>query len=143
MVDVTRTFTVDKPAATVIAYLQDFGNAEQWDPGTQSCTRIDAGPVAVGAEWKNVSKVLGLTTELLYRLERLDPDHLTFVGRNDTATSTDDIAVRDVGSGSELTYHAHIDFHGAAKLAGPLMKLEFERLGTATRKQLTKAIAEL
>ena len=38
------------PTRPVIDYLKDFGNAEEWDPGTQSCTRSDSGPIREGAD---------------------------------------------------------------------------------------------
>jgi carbon monoxide dehydrogenase subunit G len=143
MVNVIRTFTVDKPVATVIEYLKDFGNAVEWDPGTQSCNREDSGPIQVGTSWHNVSKVLGRETELTYRLQTLEDSHIVLVGHNDTATSTDDITVRPTAAGSEITYHADIELHGAAKLAAPVVKVEFERLGTQTVKMLTDALNRL
>ena len=57
MVSVSRTFTVDKPVEAVIAYLADFTNAEQWDPGTVTCVPVDDSPVQVGKLWKNTSKI--------------------------------------------------------------------------------------
>jgi carbon monoxide dehydrogenase subunit G len=143
VVSVSRTFTVDKPVQVVIDYLKDFGNAVEWDPGTQSCTRLDSGPLQVGSSWHNVSKVLGRETELTYRLQSLEPGRLILVGTNDTATSTDDIRIRPSGAGSEITYHATIELHGLAKLAAPVVKLEFERLGSKTEKSLIQAIAAL
>jgi len=148
MVHVTRTFTVDRPVAAVVAYLADFGNAEQWDPGTVSCVRTDSGPVQVGATWRNVSKVLGATSELDYRLDRLDPGHIVLVGRHvkGTADSVDDITVRpdpaDAGR-SEVTYEATITFHGLAKVAAPVMKLEFAKLGNQTVDGIRTAVAAL
>jgi carbon monoxide dehydrogenase subunit G len=132
VVHVSRTFTVDAPAEAVTAYLADFGHAEQWDPGTQSCTRIGTGPVEVGTTWHNVSKVLGRETELEYRLEELEPGHIVLVGRNKTATSTDDITVRPDGERSEVTYDATVELHGLAKLGAPIMQVEFNRLGDLT-----------
>ena len=148
MVHVTRTFTVDRPVAAVVAYLSDFGNAEQWDPGTVSCVRSNDGPVQVGATWRNTSKVLGMTSELDYRLERLDPDRVVFGGHNDKGSvdSTDDITVRpdpaDPGR-SEVTYEATISFHGAAKLGAPLMQLQFEKIGNEVVGGIRKAVAAL
>ena len=52
---VKRVFTVEALQSVVVDYLADFGNAEEWDPGTVSCTRLDSGPVQVGARWRNVS----------------------------------------------------------------------------------------
>jgi len=143
VINVSRTFTVDKPADVVVAYLADFGNAEQWDPGTVSCTRADSGPVQVGSTWNNVSKVLGRETTLDYRLERLEPGRVTLVGRNDTATSTDDITVRPSGGGSEVTYDATVELNGLAKLAYPVMRLEFRRLANKTEAQIKAAVAGL
>jgi len=143
MITVSRTFTVDAARDAVVDYLKDFGNAVDWDPGTQSCTRQDSGPIRVGATWHNVSKILGSTTELTYTLDRLEPDTIVLVGRNDKATSTDTITARAAAGGTEVTYRAELEMHGLAKLATPLMKLEFEKLGTQTEKQLTEVLARL
>jgi carbon monoxide dehydrogenase subunit G len=143
MVHVSRTFQVDKPVETVVDYLADFGHAVQWDPGTVRCERADDGPVRVGSTWTNVSRVLGRETTLTYRLERWEAGRITLVGRNRTATSTDDITVHPDGTGSTVTYRATIDFHGAAVLAAPIMKLEFERLGTKTQRRMQEAITRL
>jgi carbon monoxide dehydrogenase subunit G len=141
MVHVQRTFTVDTPQAVVVSYLSDFAHTEEWDPGTESCTQLTDGGVKVGARWHNVSKVLGMRTELEYRLEVLLPGHITFVGRNDTATATDDIRVRNLGDGrSEIVYDSTIDLHGLAKLGAPVVKIEFEKLGNETVDGIRKAL---
>lgn len=143
MVDVERTFTVDRPVEAVVEYLKDFANAERWDPGTVTCTRTDGGPVQVGSRWHDVSKFKGKETELDYRLERLEPNRLTFVGENKTATSTDDLTLRPAGSGTEIAYHAHIVFHGLAKVADPFLKSEFEKLGDDVVVSMTEAVESL
>jgi carbon monoxide dehydrogenase subunit G len=143
MTTVARTFIVTASAQSVIDYLKDFSNAEEWDPGTQTCTRNDAGPVRVGASWHNVSKILGVTTELTYTLTKLNDDTIVLVGRNDKATSTDTITVRPLAGGSEVTYSAKLDMHGLAKLTVPVMKLEFEKLAHETQKRLTERLNHL
>ncbi|MDQ3402073.1 MAG: SRPBCC family protein [Actinomycetota bacterium] len=142
MVDVTRTFTVNQSGDAVLEYLRDFSRAEEWDPGTVSCTRLDSGPVAVGSRWRNVSKFLGKETELRYELTRLEADRVQFVGKNDTATSTDDISVKPGAAPgtTSITYHAHIEFHGLAKLAGPVAKVAFEKLGNETEENLVRIL---
>ena len=144
MVQVSRTFTVDKPAEVVVGYLRDFSHAVDWDPGTQSCERQDTGPVAVGSSWRNVSKFLGRETTLDYRLERLEPGRIVLVGSNKTATSTDDITVRDTGPGaSEVTYQADIELRGAARLGAPIVALAMERLGDKTVTGIQDAVRAL
>jgi carbon monoxide dehydrogenase subunit G len=145
MISVTRTFQVPRSPQIVLDYLQDFGRAEEWDPGTVSCEREDEGPVRVGARWRNVSKFLGNKTELTYELVRLDDDRIVFRGENKSATATDDIGIApgtEPGSAA-VTYNATIDFHGVAKLAGPVAKVEFERIGDQTVTAMTNALERL
>ncbi|WP_409494582.1 SRPBCC family protein [Amycolatopsis sp. cmx-11-12] len=140
MVEVTRSFTVDAAPEVVVDYLRDFSRAAEWDPGTVTCEQISAGPVSVGTQWHNVSKIGGMKTELTYELTRLEPGRVVFVGKNDTATSIDDItvAVGDEKDTAALTYHATIEFHGAAKLAAPIAKVVFEKIGKDTEDSLTQ-----
>lgn len=140
MTSVTRSFSVNTPAGVVIAYLADFSHAEQWDPGTQECTRQDSGPVRVGSSWRNVSKIAGISTELIYTLEELSDDRVVLVGRNETATSTELIEVTATGNGSDITYTNQVEFHGVAKAAAPVAKLVFEKLGNDTEKQLVEVL---
>ncbi|QKV73873.1 SRPBCC family protein [Amycolatopsis sp. Hca4] len=140
MTTVSRTFTVGPAPDVVVPYLADFGHAEQWDPGTERCTRNDGGPVRVGSSWHNTSKIAGISTELTYTLEQLSADRIVLVGRNDTATSTETIDVVPDGSGSRLTYTNDLEFKGAAKLAAPLGKVVFEKLGNDTERQLTDVL---
>ena len=144
MVDVSRTLTVRTELPAVVEYLKDFAHAESWDPGTVSCVQTTPGPVAVGTEWRNVSEFRGRETTLTYRLERLEPQQLVFVGRNKTATSTDTLSFSAPdGGGTSITYHAHVVFHGLAKLADPFMKKEFDRLGDELVGTMTTALEAL
>jgi carbon monoxide dehydrogenase subunit G len=143
VINVERSFTVDPAPEVILAYLEDFGHAEQWDPGTKQCVRTDSGPVGIGSTWVNTSKFAGMTTELTYTLMASQSDRLVFVGRNSTATSTDTITVTPTTSGSSITYHAALDMHGLAKLATPAIKLAFEKLGNDTARQLTEVLNSL
>ena len=140
MPTVSRTFTVSPPPAKIVDYLKDFANAEEWDPGTQTCTRTDNGPLAEGASWHNVSKIFGVTAELTYVLRELSDDTLVFVGTNKSSTSTDTITVAPDGTGSRLTYRADLEMNGAAKLLNPVMKLVFEQLANDTQKQMVTVL---
>ena len=143
MTTTSRTFTVTPSPDTVLTYLKDFANAEQWDPGTVSCTQITPGPVAVGTQWKNVSKIAGNETELTYTLKELTADKVVLVGENEQATSNDTIEVKPEGTGSEVTYTAELEMHGMAKLATPVMKLIFEKLGNDTENDMVEVLNKL
>jgi carbon monoxide dehydrogenase subunit G len=143
MPTVSRTFSVKATPDRVIDYLKDFSNAEEWDPGTQSCTRNGSGPVEVGATWRNVSKIVGVEAELTYTLKTLSNRVLVFVGENKSATSVDTITVDASGAGSVITYEANLEMKGAAKLLSPAMKLVFEKLAGDTEKQMTTVLDAL
>jgi carbon monoxide dehydrogenase subunit G len=145
MTTVSRTFDVRPQPAVVIDYLKDFGHAEEWDPGTESCTRQDSGPVQVGSTWHNVSKIAGVSTELTYRLEELTDERIVLKGHNDSATSTDTITVvpSPDGPGSRITYEAVIELKGARKIADPVMKVVFEKIGSDTEDDMTTVLNRL
>jgi carbon monoxide dehydrogenase subunit G len=143
MTTVSRTFTVTPSPSVVVDYLKDFGNAEEWDPGTVKCTRLDDGPVQVGSRWHNESRISGVSTELTYELTELTGDRIVLVGRNDTATSTDTITVIPHEGGSQVTYEAVIEMTGAARLAAPLVKLVFEKIGSDTAEDMTQVLNRL
>lgn len=141
-----RTFEVDREPTVVLAYLADFENAKYWDPGTKSCERIGEGPIEVGARWHNVSKFAGRETELEYRLDVLEPGHIRLIGENKTAVSTDDIRIAPAGDSltrSVVTYRSEVVFHGLAKVAGPFVQPEFERLGDKTVEGITREVSQL
>lgn len=140
MPTVERTFHVTPPPAQVIDYLKDFANAEEWDPGTQKCTRIGSGPVDVGASWSNTSKIAGVEARLTYTLRELTDRTVVFVGTNDSSTTTDRITVDPSSSGSVITYRADLEMQGFAKVLTPAMKLVFEKLANDTEKQMTSVL---
>jgi len=143
MPTVSRTFFVSPPPRQVVNYLKDFANAEDWDPGTQRCTRIDDGPVDQGASWHNVSKIFGVTAELTYTLDELSDRTLVFIGKNKSSTSIDTITVDDAGTGSMLTYRADLEMNGPAKLLNPVMKVVFDNVTNNTEKQMTTTLNRL
>ncbi|MFJ8981495.1 SRPBCC family protein [Streptomyces sp. NPDC102282] len=143
MIKVERVMHSDRPRDEIVAYMADFSHAEQWDPGTITCRPVSANAlVEVGAEWLNISSFRGRRTELRYELTRMSDDRLTFVGHNKTATSTDDLHFEPRSGGTRITYRAHVEFHGIARLATPVLKREFERLGDEVSEQLPAALRQ-
>ncbi|MFD4370689.1 SRPBCC family protein [Streptomyces sp. NPDC058486] len=140
MITVERSFVVGLPLDELVAYMEDFSRAEEWDPGTVRCVRLDEGPVRPGARWRNTSRFRGRTTDLDYQLVRREPARLVFVGENKTVTATDDLRfAAESASLTRLTYRASLRFKGLARLATPLLRAEFERMGDAVAERLPTA----
>ena len=144
MVNVVREFTVKADPAAVVDYLKDFSHAEEWDPGTVSCTRKDSGEIAVGSQWDNTSKLLGNTTSLVYELEELRPDGVKFRGTNAQSVAYDIIDVAPAPEGAKVRYEADITLKGVAKLADPALKILFEaKVAKEVVEELTRVLESL
>lgn len=140
MPSVRRTVTVRPPLERVRDYLRDFGHVVEWDPPTSEVEQITPGPVQTGTEWRVVTTFKGRRSTLVYKLTGDAPRTLIFVGTNKTVTATDEIGLRAVPAGTEVDYQARLDFHGLAKLVGPLLGREFERIADGTAVRLVQVL---
>jgi hypothetical protein len=135
MLSAQRTFTTITPPDVVFAYLSDFTRAAEWDPGTVECTRLE-GDGGAGTRYRNVSSFLGRTTTVEYVAEELTaPGFLHFRGHNEQFTGHDRIRLEgaaDGGTGTQVTYDAQFSFHGASRVAVPLVALYLPHLAKKT-----------
>lgn len=135
MLSAHRTFTTITPPDVVFAYLSDFTRAEEWDPGTVECTRLE-GDGGVGTRYRNVSSFLGRTTTVEYVAEELtEPSFLHFRGHNEQFTGHDRIRLQppeDGGTGTQVSYDAEFTFHGVSRLVVPIVALYLPRLAKKT-----------
>jgi carbon monoxide dehydrogenase subunit G len=143
MVSVERTFTTRASRAAVFSFLADFAHAEQWDPGTVECIRID-GDGGVGSRYRNVSSFLGRTTEVEYVTEEVDePQYLHFHGHNDQFEGHDRLRLDPDGAGTRVTYRASLEFAGAARFVTPLVAAYLPFLARRTIRQLRERLDAL
>jgi carbon monoxide dehydrogenase subunit G len=138
-----RTFTTSSAVDLVYSFLADFANAEEWDPGTVECERVE-GDGGVGTRYRNVSSFLGRKTTVEYVARELDePRFLHFEGNNDQFTGHDRITLEAAGSGTQVTYDATFDFHGGAKLAVPVVALYMPVLANKTVNHMRERLDRL
>ena len=50
-----REIEVDTPAEATFAYLADFANAAEWDPGIVEARRVTPAPTAVGSRFEVIA----------------------------------------------------------------------------------------
>lgn len=143
MIVVERSLAVRVPPPVALGYLTDFGNTAVWDPAVRESVRHGAGPIVPGVSWRQVCRLLGITTELTYTLVGAEPGRLMFHGRNEGATCVDTAVVRAAPTGSLVVYRVELEMHGLAKLASRLIKMEFEKVGNRGAAALTQALNSL
>ncbi|MDR7087652.1 carbon monoxide dehydrogenase subunit G [Aeromicrobium panaciterrae] len=138
---VERTFVVSTPIEETFAYLSDFENTEEWDPGTIS-TRRTSGDGELGTTYENTSEFMGRKTQLMYEtIGHDDPTFFSCRGRNKTATATDTMTFTRDGSWTQIHYRADFEFHGLVRFVAPLVvKPKLDSLADETIEQIQKVL---
>ena len=138
-----KTVVVEKPLDTVFGYLSDFTTTTDWDPGTVITVRRH-GNGGVGTTYLNTSTFLRRTTQLTYVVDELvDQQLIQLRGENKTVIAVDTLTFRPVASGTEVVYAAELTFKGLSRIAAPLLKPAFERLGNEAEAGMRKALNRL
>ena len=144
MLSLERAITVHVPLERVWSFLTDFTTTEQWDPPTQS-TELVSGDGGVGSVYRNVSKILGRTTEIEYTVIDVEPQSLfRLEGRTDSMTMLDSMEFESAPTG-ETTVRYTVEFQprGVARLLEPLMPLGLKKLGDDAAEHMRTALEQL
>lgn len=125
-----------------MTYMADFSHASEWDPSVISSTALDAGPVREGSTFELRIRSGRRVLVFRYRVERLEPRLVVLRAVTQRFESIDTITVRDVGTGSEITYDAYLTAKGALRLANPLISRVLGGLGDAARDRLRVVVSK-
>jgi carbon monoxide dehydrogenase subunit G len=144
---IQRTVETSASPAAVFAYLSDFTNTEEWDPGTISTTRVE-GDGGVGTVYENVSEFNGKRSELRYTvLEHRPPSKAVLRGENRTLTALDTMQIEPQGTGTRVTYTADFTFKGVLRLVQPVLGValasSFKKLGDEAEQGMRTALERL
>lgn len=102
-----------------------------------SATRIDAGPLDVGAQFELTVRVAGRDKKLRYRITTFEkPRSVAFTSSTSTLLSLDTLTFEPRATGCVMTYNAELRFKGLASIANPILSLVFRRLGDRARDSL-------
>ncbi len=143
MPSVERTVTVDRPLSAVWAYLSDFTNTTEWDPGTVRTTRASGGG-EVGTVYSNTSSFLGKESDLEYTVTDLVPEQkFQLRGVNKTVTAVDTMTFSGDANRTTVTYLADFTFKGIASLLSPLMVIPLKKLGDEAEQGMRESLLKL
>ena len=118
------------PIQEAFAYLSDFANAAEWDPGVVQAQRLDQGQIGEGSRFRLVARFMGRDNELIYTITEFSaPDVVRFRGESPTVISDDRLSFETIAGGTRLTYDAQLTLKGALRLADPLLALAFKPVG--------------
>jgi carbon monoxide dehydrogenase subunit G len=136
-----RRVETNATPGTVFAYLSDFTNTNEWDPGTVR-TVLVSGDGGVGTTYLNTSKFLGRETELTYEVVTHQPDSVFALhGENSSVIAQDTMEIEPDGFASRVTYTADFQFKGLSRFIAPLLSPALKKLGDEAEAGLRKALS--
>jgi carbon monoxide dehydrogenase subunit G len=138
----SRTIEVPRTPAETFAYLADFENAAEWDPGVVEATRAGDGPTAVGSRFELIALFRGKRVPFRYVVTAYEPGaRIALRGDGDKAWSNDEIRVGAAGAGASVAYTAELGLKGVYRLAAPLMARLFRRMGDDALDNLVRVLS--
>jgi len=118
------------PIEEAFAYVADFANSQEWDPGVATAERIDPGPVGIGSRYRLGVRMGRRVAEMEYRISVFEPPfRVLLTGSGSGVDAVDDIRFERVENGTVVDYTADIKLGGALGLVQPLLGRAFANLG--------------
>lgn len=142
MVRLHETRIIDRPLEEVFEYTADFDNIEDWDPGIESSSRLDEGPVGVGSRFELVASFGTSRVPMIYEITEFQPnERVVFIGSGDQLDAVDEIKFEDKGGGKTLVeYTADLTFHNFMRYLTPFMGPVFDKVGEKAVDGLAEAL---
>ncbi|HEX2625710.1 MAG TPA: SRPBCC family protein [Candidatus Limnocylindrales bacterium] len=131
------------PLEPTFAFVADFANAEAWDPGVASSTRVDPGAVRVGSRYELGIRMAGRISPMEYVVTQFEPGkRVVLRGRGSGVEATDDISFQATPTGTSISYIADIQLRGLMRLLTPFARGAFERIAANARDGMQRALDE-
>ncbi len=128
-VKVRKEIQVARPPAQAFAYVADFSNAAEWDPGIPEARKVSDGPVGQGSEFEVVALFRGKRQRFHYVVTAFEPERrLVLTGEGEKAASVDEITFEPTEAGTRIVYVADIRLKGIARVAEPLLAQTMNRM---------------
>ena len=138
----TTQIETDLTPEEAFAFLEDFSNAADWDPGVASAERLDDGPIGVGSRFGLDLLVAGREQRWVYTVEVHEaPRRVTFVTRSGRAVGIDAVTVVPTGDGARVDWDATFRFTGLlGAVVDPVFGLVFDRIAGKAVDGLREAL---
>ena len=138
----SREIEVATGADATFEYLADFANAAEWDPGIEEARRLTPAPTVVGSRFEVIALFRGNRQCFEYVVTGLEQGtQIALRGEGEKAVSDDVITVSADTSGSRVAYEADLRLKGVYRVAEPLLRSTFKRMGDAALDGLARRLA--
>ena len=104
------------------AYVADFANSQEWDPGVATAERIDAGPIGLGSRFRLGVRLGPRVAPMEYRISVFEPPtRVVLVGSGSGVSAVDEIRFERIAAATRVDYTADIRLGGVLRLIEPLL----------------------
>ena len=118
------------PIDETFAYVADFANAQEWDPGVASAERLDAGPVRLGSRYRLDVRIGRRVAPMEYQVSIFEPStRVVLVGSGSGVSAVDEIRLERTPGGTRVDYTADIRLGGVMRIIQPFLGRAFAKLG--------------
>lgn len=137
----TRTIEVPPPPEEAFAYLADFSNTAEWDPGVAEARRLTGAPTRLGSAFEVIALFRGKRQRFEYVVTEFEEGRRVAVhAEGEKAVSDDVVTVEPSGGGSRVTYEAVSKLKGIYRLAEPVVAIVFKRMGNEALDGLERTL---
>lgn len=135
------TIHSNKPTDVAFAYLADFSQSVEWDPGVVRAKRVDDGQIELSSRFDLVTKFAGRELPLTYEITGFEMNKFVeFTATTSTFSSVDRVTFSPTDEGCDVTYDADLRPRGLMRLADPFLSMAFRRIGERARLGLQLAL---
>jgi carbon monoxide dehydrogenase subunit G len=118
------------PIGEVFAYVADFANSADWDPGVATAERLDDDPLGLGSRFRLGVRLGPRVGTMEYRISVFEPPtRVVLVGSGSGVSAVDEIRLERLASGTRLDYTADIRLRGLLRLLEPFLGGAFANIG--------------
>ena len=129
------------PLDDAFAFVADFANSAQWDPGVASAERPDAGPLGVGASYRLGIRRGDRVVPMDYRVTAFEPlRRVVLAGRGSGVDAEDEIVFEATPTGTRIDYTADIRLRGVMRLATPFAGGALARIARDARDGMQREL---
>jgi dehydrogenase/reductase SDR family protein 12 len=131
------------PVDRAFAYIADFANSSQWDPGVDTSERIDDGPVGLGARYRLGVRIRDRVAPMEYRITTWEPtSRVVLTGEGSGVSAVDEIQFEKTATGTAIEYTADIRLGGWMRLIQPFVGGAFEKIAKDALGGMQRALDE-
>ena len=129
------------PLDDAFAFVADFANSAQWDPGVASAARTAAAPLGVGASFRLGIRRGDRVAPMDYRVTAFEPlRRVVLAGRGSGVDAEDEIVFEATPTGTRIDYTADIRLRGVMRLATPFAGGALARIARDARDGMQREL---